>query len=55
MKSIKKMLLGIAFLVVAAIGTPFWVAGSAVGAVTFIAGLFLGIVFCLCGFFDKSE
>ena len=55
MKSIKKMLLGIAFLVVAAIGTPLWVAGSAVGAVAFVVGLFLGIVFCLCGFFDKSE
>lgn len=55
MKSIKKMLLGMAFLIIAAIGTPLWVAGSAIGAVAFIAGLFLGIVFCLRGFFDKSE
>lgn len=38
MKSIKTMLLGIAFLIVACCGVPFWAAGAGVGAVVFFCG-----------------
>jgi len=55
MKSIKTMLLGIAFLILAAIGTPLWMAGSYVGCGMAIAGGVLGIVLCLRGYFTKSE
>jgi len=54
MKSVKTMLLGIAFLILAACGTPLWMAGSAVGAGLFIAGLSVGIILCLRGFFGKE-
>ena len=50
MKSIKKMLLGIAFLIISAIGAIFWVIGSVIGAVAFFGGLAAGLFFCIDGF-----
>ena len=50
MKAIKKMLLGIAFLIIGCAGVPFWVSGAALGAVMFIAGLVVGLVLCVDGF-----
>lgn len=55
MKSIKTMLLGIAFLIIAAIGAPIWFAGSYLGAGMFIVGGLVGVVLCLKGYFDKTE
>lgn len=54
MKSIKTMLLGIAFLIVACCGMPMWMAGAGVGAVLFFSGLILGAILCLRGFFSKE-
>ncbi len=50
MKSIKKMLLGIAFLIVSAIGAIFYVNNSTVGAILFFGGLIIGIAFCTDGY-----
>jgi hypothetical protein len=50
MKSIKKMLLGIAFLIISAIGAIFWAFGSVIGAVMFFGGLAVGILLCIDGF-----
>lgn len=55
MKSIKTMLLGIAFLIIAACGTPIWLAGSAIGAVMFFAGLIIGLFLCIDGFLTPHE
>lgn len=54
MKSIKKMLLGIALLIIAACGAPLWVAGAGVGAIMFFAGLVIGLLLCFKGFFSKE-
>lgn len=50
MKSVKKMLLGIAFLIISAIGAVFMVNNSAVGVVMFIGGLLIGLFLCIDGF-----
>ena len=55
MKAIKKMLLGIAFLIIGACGVPFWVAGANLGAVMFFAGLVVGLVLCVDGFLTPEE
>lgn len=55
MKSIKKMLLGIAFLIIGACGVPMWMAGANVGAVMFFAGLLVGLVLCVDGFLTPEE
>ena len=55
MKAIKKMLLGIAFLIIGCAGVPFWVSGAALGAVMFIAGLLIGLVLCVDGFLTPGE
>lgn len=55
MKSVKQMLLGIAFLIVAAIGSPLWIAGSYVGAVMFFTGLTVGTLLCIRGYLSKNE
>jgi len=55
MKSIKTMLLGIAFLIIACCGVPFWVAGAGVGAIVFFAGLLIGMVLCIKGYLMKEE
>ncbi len=55
MKSIKTMLLGIAFLIIAAIGIPLWMVGSYLGFVLFAAGGLAGIILCIKGYFQKTE
>lgn len=55
MKSIKTMLLGLAFLIIACCGVPFWVAGASVGAVAFIAGFVIGLILCIKGYVSKEE
>lgn len=55
MKSIKMMLLGIALLIIAACGVPFWIAGAAVGAVAFFTGLVAGMFLCIAGYLKKDE
>ena len=55
MKNIKKMLLGIAFLILAAIGAAFWIVGSIVGAIAFFAFLVFGILFCVDGYLSQDE
>ncbi len=55
MKSIKTMLLGIAFLIIASFGIPFWIAGSAVGAIVFFAALAAGLFLSVDGFLTKDD
>ena len=55
MKSIKQMLLGIAFLLVALCGVPMWMAGSVLGAIMFYVGIVVGISLCLMGFFTNDK
>lgn len=55
MKNIKKMLLGIALLVVSIIGLVLWLAGTIVGALTFFVTLIAGIIFLVDGFLSVDE
>ena len=55
MKGIKKMLLGIALLIVATIGTIFWMAGTWVGVVLFFVGLLPGIFLVLDGYLSIEK
>ena len=55
MKNVKKMLLGIALLILAVIGANFWIVGSIVGAISFFAFLVLGILFCIDGYLSQDE
>jgi len=55
MKSIKKMLLGIALLVIAAMAMRLWFAGSVVGTVAFFITLILGIIFVIDGFLSVDK
>ena len=55
MKNIKKMLLGIALLIVAAMAMTLWFAGSAVGAIAFFITLILGIIFIIDGFLSVDK
>ena len=55
MKSIKKMLLGIALLVIAAMGMMLWFAGSIVGAVAFFVTLIPGIFLVIDGFLSVDK
>ena len=50
MKSIKKMLLGIAFLIIASCAVPFWIVGAAIGAFVFFPFVIIGIFLCIDGF-----
>ena len=54
MKSIKKMLLGIAFMLISVIGTILYVNNSTIGAIMFFGGLIAGIVFCIDGFLSTD-
>ena len=55
MKNIKKMLLGIALLIISIIGLVIWLAGSAIGAVVFFATLLVGILFVVDGFLSVDK
>jgi len=48
------MLLGIAFLIIAACGLTMWMVGSGVGAGMFFAGGIIGLILCLKGYFGKE-
>ena len=50
MRSVKKMLLGIALLLISAIGAVLYVNNSALGAVMLFADLIIGIGFLIDGF-----
>lgn len=50
MKSVKKMLLGIAFLIIAVIGAVFFVNNSTIGAFIFFPALIIGIIICIDGY-----
>ncbi|MBQ8310838.1 MAG: hypothetical protein IJX80_07500 [Clostridia bacterium] len=54
MKSVKLMLLGIAFLIIASCGVSMWMAGAIVGAIMFYAGLLVGLFLCFKGFWGKE-
>ena len=57
MKSIKKMLLGIASLVIASCAVPFWIAGAAIGAFVFFPFVIIGIFLCIdeAHFYDQAR
>ena len=55
MMPVKKMLLGIAFLIVASFGVSFWMAGATVGCVIFFVFLILGLFFCVDGFLSADD
>ena len=55
MKSVKKMLLGIASLIIASCGIPFWVAGAVLGAVVFFVFLISGLFLCVDGYLSQDE
>ena len=55
MKNIKKMLLGIALLIIAAMAMILWFAGSIVGAIAFFATLIIGLFFVIDGFLSVDK
>ena len=55
MRSVKKMLLGIALLIISIIGLVLWLAGTVIGAVTFFATLIIGILFIVDGFLSIDK
>jgi len=55
MTNIKKMLLGIALLIVAAMGVSFWMAGSVIGAIMFFGGLIVGGFFLVDGYLSVDK
>ena len=55
MRNVKKMLLGIAFLIIGSCGVPIWMAGAAVGAVISIVFLVIGIFLCIDGYLSTDE
>ena len=54
MKNIKKMLLGIALLLISAVGASFWMAGSIIGCVMFFSGLIIGGFFVVDGYLSTD-
>ena len=52
MKGLKRMLLGIAFLLVAVLGAIL--EGSELGVLMLVGGSTVGLLLCLCGFFDGA-
>ena len=55
MKNIKKMLLGIALLIISIIGLVLWLAGTVIGAIAFFATLIIGIFFLIDGFLSVDK
>ena len=55
MKNIKKMLLGIACLIIAVMGMMLWFAGTVIGAVSFFVFLIAGIIVIIDGFLSVDE
>ena len=50
MKSLKKMLLGIALLIISLCGLVVWLAGAGIGAVVFFVFLLVGGFLCVDGY-----
>ena len=50
MKSLKKMLLGLALLIIALCGLVVWMAGAGIGAAVFFVFLALGGFLCVDGY-----
>ena len=50
MKSVKKMLLGIAFLIISVVGAVFFVNNSLIGGIIFFPTLIIGIIICIDGY-----
>ena len=55
MRSIKKMLLGIASLIIASCGVPIWMAGAVIGAIVFFVFLIIGLYLCIDGYLSPDE
>ena len=55
MKNVKKMLVGIALLILALVGAVFWVAGSVIGAIAFFVFLILGGFKVIDGYLSVDE
>ncbi len=54
MESIKKLLLGIAFLILALIGSVWLQFDAWVGPILFFPCIIIGIILCLRGYFEKK-
>ena len=55
MKNIKKMLLGIALLVISVIGMVLWLAGTFIGPIIFFITLVVGIFLTIDGFLSVDK
>ena len=55
MRNVKKMLIGIALLILALVGAVFWVAGSVIGAIAFFVFLVLGGYKIIDGYLSVDE
>lgn len=55
MKQVKKMLLGIAALIIASCGVPIWMAGAVIGAIILLAFLVVGVFLCIDGYLSQDE
>lgn len=55
MQNVKKMLFGIALLILSLVGAVFWAAGSVIGAILFFVFLILGGFFVIDGYLSVDE
>jgi hypothetical protein len=55
MKNIKKMLFGIALLIISIIGFMLWMAGTFIGPIIFFATLVVGLLFVIDGFLSVDK
>ncbi len=55
MQNVKKMLLGIALLILALVGAIFWAAGSIIGTIAFFLFLVIGGFFVIDGYLSVDE
>ena len=55
MKNVKKMLLGIALLIISVIGFMLWMAGVFIGPIIFFATIVVGLIFVIDGFLSVDE
>ncbi len=55
MKNIKKMLLGIALLVISIMGFVLWIVGTFIGPIIFFVTLVAGLLFVIDGFLSVDK
>ena len=55
MQNVKKMILGIALLILALVGAIFWTAGSIIGAIAFFLFLVIGGYLIIDGYLSVDE